>query len=224
MLFTTLPHPQFILTLNNIEIEKVKEFKFLRVWLQDNLKFNKHISELTSTLSRSNGLIYSLKHTLPISTLKTLYFSFVFSHLNQNILAWGGAFKTTLKPLNIAHNNVIRNLSYNIEGKRTTVLYSDLNILTISEIYKLRLSEFMYLSLNGHRKLHFDFIDEISWNHEYNTRRQDEFRMYLCRLEINKCFFLNNAIKLWQSLSDDIKKSVSISVFRKKMKFYLLHQ
>ena len=223
MLLTTLPHPYFSLTLNNVEIEKVKEYKFLGIWLQDNLKFNKHISELTSTISKSNGMIYSLKHVLPHSTLKILYYSFVFSHLNQNILAWGGAFKTTLKPLNIAHNNVIRNLSTNIEGKRTKELYADQNILTIAEIYQLRLSEFMYLSFSGHRKLNFDFISDVSWHHAYNTRNNDDFRTYFCRLEINKCFFLNHALLIWQNISDDIKKSVSISVFRNKMKCYLLN-
>ena len=224
MLFTTLPHPHFSLTLNNIQIEKVKQFKFLGVWLQDNFKFNKHISELTSTLCKSNGLIYSLKSTLPHSTLKILYNSFVFSHLNQNILAWGGSFKTTLKPLNIAHNNIIRNLTFNLEGKRTTELYADLKILSLSKIYHLRLSEFIYSTLHGQRKLNFDFLTDVSWHHEYNTRRQEDFRLYHCRLEINKCFFLNHALKEWESISDDIKKSVSISVFRKKMKYYLLNQ
>ena len=223
MLFTTSAHPQFKLTLNSSEIEKVKEFKFLGLWLQDNLKFKKHVSELCKAISRANGTIYSLKNTVPFSVLKNLYYAFVFSYINQNILAWGGSFKTTLKPLNVAHNNVIRNLSLNVEGRRTVDLYDDLKLLTISQIYTLRLSEFMHCTVKGQGKLNYDFITDVSWNHEHDTRRAEEFRLYHCRTEINRCFFLNHALKLWQHVPDDIKRSVSLSVFRKNMKSLLLN-
>ena len=91
MLFTSLPQVPLNLTINFKPIDKVSSFKYLGLWLQENLKFNKHISELTNIISQSNGIIYSLKRILPLKSLISLYYAIVFSHLNMHILAWGGS-------------------------------------------------------------------------------------------------------------------------------------
>jgi hypothetical protein len=51
------------------------------------------------------------------------------------------------------------------------IIHANQNILTIAEIHQLRLSDFMYLSFSGHRKLNFDFISHVSWHNAYNTRK-----------------------------------------------------
>jgi hypothetical protein len=103
MLFTTKTNQQNLkVYLNGNLIEQVSHFKYLGLWLQDNLKFTKHISELTNTISKSNGVIYSLKNILPLKILKNLYYSFTYPHLLMHILAWGGSLQSHIKPLKIA--------------------------------------------------------------------------------------------------------------------------
>jgi hypothetical protein len=223
MLFTTKTnHPNLNIYLNGNLIEKVSQYKYLGLWFQDNLKFTKHITELTSTLSKSNGLIYSLKTILPLKTLKNLYYSFTYPHLLLHILAWGGSLPSLIKPLKISQNNIIRNLSHNIEGVRTTKLYKDLDILTIEQLYKLKLAEFMYSASKGINRLRVDFMEINSWHHEHATRRVSEYRTPLCRLNINQCFFLSHAYKIWNNVPTDVRQIESLKKFRNIVKDALL--
>ena len=59
------------------------------------------IAYLENKLSRSVGLFYRIRHFLSDNSLKSLYFSFVYSHLQFGIGAWGGVGITTLNQLNV---------------------------------------------------------------------------------------------------------------------------
>ena len=63
-----------------------------------------------------------------------------------------------------------------------------------------------------------NITDEISFEHPYNTRNSNEFRLPQTLIEFNKRFFIVNAIKFWRSLSDDTKNSATISEFKYKIK------
>jgi hypothetical protein len=224
MLITTLPQAPLNIFLNDKSIEKVSKFKYLGLWLQENLKFNKHVSEVTSLISKSNGIIYSLKHILPLKSLITLYYSIVYSNINIHILARGGSVKAVLKHVNVAHNNVIRNLSLETDRIRNTVLYKALDILNIQEIYNYRCVEFIYVTLRGRNRLMADVITINSWTHEYDTRRLNEYRHPFCRININKSYFLCNAFTMWNSVPLNIKNVNSLPTFKKKCKQYFLNE
>jgi hypothetical protein len=223
MLFTTQPHPPLNITINGNSIEKVSVIKYLGLWIQDNLKFNKHITELNSTISKSNGLIYSLKQIFPLKILLSLYYSFVYSHINMHILSWGGTPSTVIKKIKVAQNNVIRNLSLNIEGVRTFELYKNLDILTVEQLYTLRCAEFVFRASNGNNRLKVDFLNENAWHHNHDTRRSQNYRIPFCRINTNKSFFLINALKIWDSLPNDLRNLKSRYTFKIKMKNLLIH-
>jgi hypothetical protein len=223
MLFTTQPHPPFNVFLNGNSIEKVTAIQFLGLWIQDNLKFNKHITELNSTISKANGLIYSLKKVFPLKILLSLYYSFVYSHINMHILSWGGSPSTVLKKIKVAQNNVIRNLSLSTEGIHTYELYNNLNILTMEQLYILRCAEFVFSASNGNNKLKVDFLNDNAWHHNHDTRRNQNFRIPFCRINTNKHFFLINALKIWDNLPNDLRKSKSKITFKNKLKTLLIN-
>ena len=77
------------LKINNMEIEKVSDFNFLGVILDECLTWKPHIDKLASKLSRNSGILNKLKNFLPALIMKTLYFSLSHLHLNYGILIWG---------------------------------------------------------------------------------------------------------------------------------------
>ena len=62
--------------------------KFLGVVFDDQLKFNFHVSEIESKISKSIGILHRLRKLVPSETLKTLYFSFVYPYLTYRNMIW----------------------------------------------------------------------------------------------------------------------------------------
>ena len=100
----------FNLTLNGTKIEYTERERFLGVMLDCNLSWATHIKLLSVKISRNAGIIYRLKGIVPQSILKTLYDSFVQSHLNYCSSVWGLGSKSSLQPLFVAQKKAVRAL------------------------------------------------------------------------------------------------------------------
>ena len=58
------PIPNFKIALNGVEIPRTSCAKFLRVWLDDKLKWNTHVNKLISKLKCGIGMVSQQKPTL----------------------------------------------------------------------------------------------------------------------------------------------------------------
>ena len=78
-----------LLQINGTEIERVQEFNYLGIQLNEHLTWKNHVNKIANKISRSIRILNKLKRCLPQDTLYLLYNSLVLSHLNYGILAWG---------------------------------------------------------------------------------------------------------------------------------------
>ena len=62
-------------------IERKHTERFLGIIIDDQLNFNLHRSTLASKIAHNAGVIYKVKGTVPLNVIKTLYSSFIQSHL-----------------------------------------------------------------------------------------------------------------------------------------------
>ena len=76
----------FSLSINGINIDRVEFTKFLGVYIDENLNWKKHASEMSSKISKSIGIMSKVKYILSRKLLKTLYFSLIHSYLNYCII------------------------------------------------------------------------------------------------------------------------------------------
>ncbi len=74
------------LKIDNVNIERVAEFNFLRLTLKEHLDWKCHINKLSNKISQCMGILNKLKCFLPIQTKVLIYNSLVLSHLNFGIL------------------------------------------------------------------------------------------------------------------------------------------
>jgi hypothetical protein len=107
MLITSIARERLDIKLNGVPIEEVDSFRYLGVIIQNNLKYDKYISELTVNVSRAAGIMYNLKALLPVSSLKNVYYSLVYPQLSLFILVWGKSSNNTVQPLRVALNRVV---------------------------------------------------------------------------------------------------------------------
>ena len=78
-----------ILKINNINIERVADFIFLRLIISSSLKWNKHIDHIALKISKITGILYRLKSIFPRDALLTLYNALIMLHLHDCLLVWG---------------------------------------------------------------------------------------------------------------------------------------
>ena len=84
----------------NIKIDNqlppnVDTTKFLGVWLDSKLSWNKHMSKLFIKLKRSLSMLKLSQNYLSLHAKKCLYYAQIFSHLSYGILIWGNMLNQT---------------------------------------------------------------------------------------------------------------------------------
>ena len=222
MIFTRRKTAEITVIFDNRPIEFVKEFKYLGLTIDNKLTFHTHIENIKKKVNQGNGKIFYFKKFLPIRILKNIFYSIIYPHLNLHITIWGGSTPTALNPLITAVNKTIRNIYHS--GHDTATKYRKLQILTVSQIYNLRLGEFFYktLKLSQPQLLH-DILPEISFHHSYNTRHHQNFRNPPVQINSNKRFFLYKAIEFWRTLPPETQNASSLNVFKNDIKNMYFH-
>ena len=105
-------------------LTKVSTVKFLGVTLDENLTFKDHVNKFTSNISKCVGVMRRLHCQLPANLMVKLYYSLVYSHLTNALLAWGRSGSTNAAKIECVH-------------RRACKLLTDYNqkILTFHAIY-----------------------------------------------------------------------------------------
>ena len=121
-------------------IERVTDFNFLGLTIDENMTWKAHTHKITNKISRAIGVINSLKNTLPRSVLLTLYNSLILPHLQYSILCWGsypGKVVTRQK-------QAIRLISGNKYNSHTEPIFKKINMLNFNDTFKSCVLKFYY--------------------------------------------------------------------------------
>ena len=173
----------------------------------DKLTFKNHISKLINKLSKINGVIYSLRSYLPLYALKTIYYSFAYSILIQNIIIWGALPVTTLKPIQVIQNKIIRNILYKqYRYKHTHELFENLQILKVNQIYRHNMLIFTHkwLIQNEYTILNEE-KNQLTICRTFNSRFPLNMRLPANFTNKNQQSTIFNSIKIWNSAPNTLK-------------------
>ena len=80
-----IPH----IRINDSPIERVTDFNFLGLQIDQHLNWKAHIQKCSNKISRTLGVTNHLKRYLPTKVLRVLYNSLILPHLQYTILSWG---------------------------------------------------------------------------------------------------------------------------------------
>ena len=139
-------HEEIHLHINGKTIEQNTDAKLLGIFIQNNLKYNKTISNIIKKLWPT---IHSFKYAnklLPTENMKQLYYSQVYPHLLNAISVWGtdNNTRTYLKPLVTIQKRIIRLIANVPPRTHTKPIMTKLEILNIPNLYTLRVSVEMH--------------------------------------------------------------------------------
>ena len=84
--------------MNNIKIEYVSSTRFLGVIMDDKLRFNLHINEISKKISKNIGVLFKLRQYVPNNTLLSVYRSIIEYYINYCNLIFGNTCSTHISP------------------------------------------------------------------------------------------------------------------------------
>ena len=155
------------LHINNHFIERVTNFNFLGVTLDQHMSWDAHINKISSKISRTAGILSRLKRYLPREILFMIYNALIVPHIQYGILCWGHKCNRIWK-LQKRALRFITNSKYNAH---TEPLHKILNCLNVPHIYKLNILKFYYKVENNSIPHYFkDMFTQTNLTHDHNTR------------------------------------------------------
>ena len=201
------------LLLSGEEVQFADAVKYLGVYIDSKLKFGEHIRTISGKLARNTGLLYHIRHNLPMTARLNYYYGFIFPFLNYNIILWGGTYSSHLNCLEVQHKRTIRTLADLPYLSHTSPTFKKLGILKLNDLYRYNLCIFVFKNR--------DTINFWS-RHDYNTRLRNNAVPSFNRLTISQRSVYYMGPKCWNELPDSLKIETKLASFKKNLKkFYL---
>ena len=199
--------------------------KFLGMTIDSLLNWHNHIGTIVNRLRSSNYILNRLKHLLPITSLKSLYYSLVHPHITYGIIHWGNAPKTMLNKVIIQQKKSLRIINGRNYNTPTNPLFHKMKILKIQEIYELQLATFMYKysTYNLPTQLQQLFILNRQL-HNYNTRNRNNPIVPMHKTDMGKRSIAHMGPLIWNAVPNNIKLSNTCKSFKSKLKNNLLER
>ena len=207
------PHNNEQVVLNGSYVKFVDHAKFLGIYIDSKMNFKKHINYITGKIAKHAGILYRIKHGMPLQTRLTYYNSFVLPYLNYNILHWGNTNDIHLKPLIIIQKRIVRAIADADYLAHTSPLFKRFNLLKLVDLYNFQ------AVLDTHKKIQKGLYQI---EHNVNTRNCNLAKPKSHRLTRTQQSITFSGPKLWNSLPPEIRRIKSLSIFKKKLKTHYL--
>ena len=209
---------QFRIKMQGNQIEQLTDIKYLGIQLDDKLNWKKQINRVKTKLSSASYIIAKSKNYLDQQTLKLLYYTLAFPHINYCLTAWGGTYKTTLQPIVKLQNRIIRIISYNSFLCPTKPLYLHHKILPFNQLYKLNtlilIHKIKNKTISGYTN-----ILQLTNTHNYNTRisSSNNYYQHYNRTTHGQSTSSVKGTKFWQTIPVELKE-LPLYKFKCKLK------
>ena len=128
------------ISIDNVQIERVKTFNFLGIMLDESLTWTEHTNMVANKISSVAGVLHRLKNIFPWEILLTLYNTLILSYINYGLLVWGVK-SNRIDVLLKKKINLAANSSY---FAHTTPLFLAERLLKVSKNFKFKVIEFFY--------------------------------------------------------------------------------
>ena len=165
------------LVMDDDTLEQVQHTKFLGVFIDDKLLWDKHIEYCMRKVTSGIYGMNLAKHLLSCNHLKLIYYSLVHPYLIYGNLLWGNTYKKYIKRLEVLQKRALRIITNSSYNEPSSPLFKRVKILKVSDIHRELIITFIFRYVNATLPLPllqlFDFQYDI---HGHNTRHSKDLR------------------------------------------------
>ena len=217
---------QVMLSINNQMLTQETSIRYLGVYIDYNISWKMHITNISKKIKRSIGILSKLSYFLSTKTLLSLYYALVEPFLNYCIIAWGNTYQTTLQPLFILQKKALRIITFSSYNEHSSPLFKDLNVVKLFDIITFQLAVFMYKFHNNLLPPVFDpYFNSVRMIRNYNTILSSKMSYAIQKVRTNYGIFniRFQGSKVWNDISDHIKL-LPLKSFKKNLKLILIEK
>ena len=162
-------------SLNNGTITRKACVKYLGIYIDEDLRWNSHITHVASVISRNIGVLSKVKYFLSSAGLRLLYHSLIMPYINYCCVIWGNTSKTRLNRLIILQKRALRIIDHRPYFYPSNELFIKLELLKLPDIIEAQILSIVLAKLNGRLP---PSVDEFfNYHHGGNTRIVQHFEL-----------------------------------------------
>ena len=109
-------------------VKRVESCKFLGVYLDEKMTWKTHIEQITSKMSKTVGIISTIRHILPKYILHILYYTMIFPYLHYCNIVWASTYPSRLEKIVVLQKKIIRIISACKYRDHTSNYFKELHI------------------------------------------------------------------------------------------------
>ena len=127
-----------VLTINNVEIERVTHLNFLGMVLGSQLNWKKHLDHISLKISKIIGILHRLKLVYPETVLLMLYNTLIVPHLTYCILSWGSLLSDKHR-IHVLQKKGLRIVAGGGYLSHTEPICKQMQLLKVADIFRVAL-------------------------------------------------------------------------------------
>lgn len=201
---------------NHSEINRIYQTKYLGLYLDSKLNWHAHINNIKNKIRPIMFATRRLRYCLHKDALLNIYHAHIASRLIYLNPVWSGASVTKINELSILQNKCLRVVFGYGRYQSRVDLYTG-NIFPLNKLITYHLLLLIYSLKNNLLKHNFEITYRFNI-HNYNTRRQSHINIPSSRTNVGQRGILNRGFEMFNNLPREIKYSLSISLFKSKIK------
>ena len=177
------------------------------------INWNIHINNIKLRLSKGISILAKIRHYVPKTVLRSLYFTFVNSHIDYNLINWGTGPPAYTDSIGSKIRKAIRIINFKDKDEPPIGLFKKMSILPLDESLELRQASFMWKLKNN--------LLPPSLASNFRTNRNQVVLIHN-RLQSSSKHITYAGPTIWLDLPENIQNKTSLKSFTKSFKEYLL--
>ena len=155
-----------------------------------------------------------------------LYFALVYPRILYGIEVYANTYLTYLHEPMILNNRILRIIQHKPIATHTNELYKEFKSLPIKKLFKFQILTHIHNIYYEPNKLPDIFHATMCFNHDihgYQTRSCNDFHRSSMQSKHGNKISSSEGAKLWNNLPPNLKSTISIFIFKKLLKQFLIH-
>jgi hypothetical protein len=208
------------ITFNDKIIERVTNFRYLGLIIDERLDFSAHIDYVSDRIS---PMIYAMKRIRPFvgnDTLLSIYYAHIHSHLIYMNPLWSVSNKDNINRLFVLQKKAIKIIK-NVHMLTPSYTLFNERLLPIPLLNELQLVIIAFKIKHNLIKnnVAIKYVNQI---HNYNTRRRGDFVIYNHESKFGKADFFRRGLIKFNELPMIFKNIHTLRIFKNRISCYLL--
>jgi hypothetical protein len=208
--------------LNDQLINRVDCFKYLGLWIDEELNFHRHVEHVKSKIIPMTFAIRRIRPVISQNTALRLYFAHIYPHLLYMNPFWNIVSDNYMKILAVAQRKCLRFIYNRYSFSPSSELFSE----SILPLEKLNEYNNLLLAFKISKNLLVNNTDLtlVGDRRSYNTRQNNHFYVENYRTRFGFANFFTRGLIAYNSLDARLKNIHFIGRFKRELKHLLLNE